>query len=74
MAQCHHVIPLSMGVPGMIDNLDNLSMVCTHCHKRIHNNPIMYAEMIKVKLGEGTDDLPQTRQARELYEDLRIKD
>ncbi len=51
-AQCHHVIPLSMGVPGMMDNLGNLQMVCCSCHARIHKNPLMYAGMIEAKMRE----------------------
>ena len=52
MAQCHHVIPVSMKMSGTWENLDNLSLLCSRCHAQIHGNPIMYAEMIKAKMAE----------------------
>lgn len=50
--QLHHVVPKSM---GRNNSCDNIICVCDDCHKEIHSNPIIYADMIAKKMAEGKD-------------------
>lgn len=51
--QIHHILPLYF-YPELSGATDNLLLLCDRCHKHIHQNPLLSANLIRetaVKLG-----------------------
>ena len=49
--QVHHVLPYDH-FPQLKEHPDNLMLLCSRCHKKLHRNPFMDGSLIRAKAME----------------------
>lgn len=56
--EAHHTLPVCR-FPELIDDPENIMMLCHRCHKEVHINPFKNAQLMKAKAKEMGIDLKE---------------
>ncbi|MGX8696365.1 MAG: HNH endonuclease [Prevotella sp.] len=56
--EAHHTLPVCR-FPELIDDLENIMMLCHRCHKEVHINPFKNVQLMKAKTREMGIDLKE---------------